>query len=593
MTSARTEAKPQKAMYSFGYESKARSLNGFSEMFDAPDFEERRARLVAGLDNESVAAVNRIFQRLKIILHLKEGETADLYTKEEQKAFDESKCLLQDKIVQLAPDLFVWNGYALPRKHFEPNVFLDGYGFRFIETLGSIGDKAIIDAGAYIGDSALMLAPLTTGKVYAFEPMLENFRHLEKTVWLNGLENVVPVQRGLGDCKGTLTISVGNIDACATVQNNLPDGSLKQESVEVVRLDDFVRDEGVHVGLIKTDVEGAEQMLLRGARETIERDRPILLVSIYHNASDFLDIKPMIESWNLGYRFQIYHPPIRSISGETVLIAECNRRLDGYVSTKPLPELATANRSLWQKCADLAAGVVSAKRKAEIDRANARAKVAQLLEEKRKVEADRVSARAKVSQLIEEKRQAETGRANALAKVSQLIEEKKQAEATCASTRAKVSQLIEEKKQAEATCTRARAKVSQLIEEKRQAEAGRANALAKVSQLIEEKKQSEATCTRARAKVSQLIEEKRQAEADRANALTKATQLLAEKRAVESDRALARNKVTMLIGQKKELEAGRRKLESDNHRLEKDVKALREKADRLDGLIRNMERIMQ
>ena len=33
MTGARTEAKSQKVMYSFGYESRARALNCFAEMF--------------------------------------------------------------------------------------------------------------------------------------------------------------------------------------------------------------------------------------------------------------------------------------------------------------------------------------------------------------------------------------------------------------------------------------------------------------------------------------------------------------------------------------------------------------------------------
>jgi len=71
-----TSTTATKEMYSFGYESKARALNGFGEMFGLPDFEERRARLIAGLDKESVAVVNRIFQRLKVVLQLKEGQKA-------------------------------------------------------------------------------------------------------------------------------------------------------------------------------------------------------------------------------------------------------------------------------------------------------------------------------------------------------------------------------------------------------------------------------------------------------------------------------------------------------------------------------------
>gem|GEM_PF-6245178 len=37
------------------------------------------------------------------------------------------------------------------------------------------------------------------------------------------------------------------------------------------------------------------------------RDKPILIVSIYHHAEQFFGIKPLLESWNLGYKFEIYH----------------------------------------------------------------------------------------------------------------------------------------------------------------------------------------------------------------------------------------------------------------------------------------------
>jgi hypothetical protein len=44
-------------------------------------------------------------------------------------------------------------------------------------------------------------------------------------------------------------------------------------------------------------------------------------LSIYHNPDDFFDIKPMIESWDLGYAFKIRRCP-GEIFAETLLIAE-------------------------------------------------------------------------------------------------------------------------------------------------------------------------------------------------------------------------------------------------------------------------------
>jgi glycosyltransferase involved in cell wall biosynthesis len=130
---------------------------------------------------------------------------------------------------------------------------------------------------------------------------------------------------------------------------------------------------------------------LRGAIETIRRDKPILLISIYHNASDFLDIKPMIESWNLGYRFQIYHPPIKSISGETVLIAECIRRGERRRSGSCIvPELQSANRSVLKVCAE-AVALRNAKL-AERDAARRKA-----LEMRAERDAQRETARQKIA----------------------------------------------------------------------------------------------------------------------------------------------------------------------------------------------------
>ncbi|WP_297680252.1 hypothetical protein [Helicobacter sp.] len=47
-----------------------------------------------------------------------------------------------------------------------------------------------------------------------------------------------------------------------------------------------------------------------------------MLVSIYHQASDFFGIKPFLEDLNLGYTFKAYKPIDGSVSGETCLFCE-------------------------------------------------------------------------------------------------------------------------------------------------------------------------------------------------------------------------------------------------------------------------------
>ena len=340
--------------YVVGYEAKVRRLNGFELAFSAANFDARYHRLVRNLDMRSVALVDEIIKRLRLIFAANDGDVLDLYSADEKKEILRQREELAGKTLCLSDELFFWGGCFLPIKSFETSVFFYRYGLDLVQTLASIGDSAIIDAGGYVGDSAWLLSSLTSGQVYVFEPLLENLRRIHQTIAYNALENVKPVHAGLGASQGTMQIRVAGSTGCATLSNKLVEEHVKTEDVKIIALDDFVVEQSIgRIGLIKTDIEGAEQMLLAGAKQVIKRDRPILLISIYHNASDFFDIKPMLEDLNLGYEFRIHHPPIRNISGETILIAEVPQ---SGKSTKSCPMKRnlcaheSAMRALWQYC---------------------------------------------------------------------------------------------------------------------------------------------------------------------------------------------------------------------------------------------------
>ena len=97
---------------------------------------------------------------------------------------------------------------------------------------------------------------------------------------------------------------------------------VSSELVEITTLDEFVRENKIEVGFIKVDVEGFEMEFLKGAKETICTQKPAMLLSIYHQASDYFGIKPLIESWNLGYKFKIHQGIDYSIPVETALFCE-------------------------------------------------------------------------------------------------------------------------------------------------------------------------------------------------------------------------------------------------------------------------------
>ena len=60
---------------------------------------------------------------------------------------------------------------------------------------------------------------------------------------------------------------------------------------------------------------------IKGAVNTLKNNKPLLCISIYHTAKDFLFIKPFIESLNLGYTFRIEnHNPFDPVY-EKMLVA--------------------------------------------------------------------------------------------------------------------------------------------------------------------------------------------------------------------------------------------------------------------------------
>ncbi len=317
---------PKAIYYHNDYER--RVIGSFHAMRKREDFPQKFLALVRGLDPASRGTVARILRRQQMIEGT-DGKEVDLFTAEEQAQIAAMEADFKVNVFQVSDHLYAYRNYLLPIHHFEPSVFRERHGLALVEDPGRVREKDIVDVGGYIGDSALILAPMTDKNIHVFESASANFDLLQETIRLNGLRNVVPVKKALGSKAGSMSMNISG--ACSSL--NMPNTTVThQESVEVVPLDDYVRENGLSVGLIKVDIEGYEQEFLRGAEQTIRTQRPVLLLSIYHNAGDFFDIKPLLESWDLGYRFKVHKPVDHSVSREVLLIAE--RPLSGAPAGK-------------------------------------------------------------------------------------------------------------------------------------------------------------------------------------------------------------------------------------------------------------------
>ena len=293
----------------------------FSDAMSREDSAQRFNALISGLDNESKNTVSDIIHRMEVI---SDGNKSlrDIFSQREQDEFVRMNDEFKSKIVKLNDNLYYYNGYYLPVNQFDSSVFYSKYAIDELTTLDSVRNKDIIDAGGYVGDTALLFSSYTDKSIHVFEASPSNMDIIRETIRLNQLENIVPVSKALGEKSGTATFSLGERNSCNSLVERPGYNYPNHIEVPVITLDDYVRENNLEVGLIKVDIEGGEQLLLKGAVETIRTQHPILLISIYHSANDFFEIKPMIEKMCDKYTFRIIKPANLAIVIETILLAE-------------------------------------------------------------------------------------------------------------------------------------------------------------------------------------------------------------------------------------------------------------------------------
>ncbi len=295
-------------------------LKPFIQYMKHPDFNEKYLKLISNLPEEDVFTINNIIRRIQIVTAYPNNAKINIYNTEEQKQRKNLFDNFFNKILKVNDELYVYGKYKLPVNHFEPCVFYYKHGMETLKNTDRIRQQNIIDAGGFIGDSALVLSSYTEKKIYSFEAIPANLQKMQKTIELNSLSNVIPVNKALYSKKTELEFNICDSASSSVKLEAIPEG--EKVKVQAIALDEFVKEHNLDVGLIKVDLEGAEQEFLQGALNTIKEQKPTLLFSIYHKPEDFFEIKPILESLNLGYKFRIYNPVDFAIEIETLLIAE-------------------------------------------------------------------------------------------------------------------------------------------------------------------------------------------------------------------------------------------------------------------------------
>ncbi len=148
----------------------------------------------------------------------------------------------------------------------------------------------LVDIGAHDGLLTIPLARLPGSRVLAFEPLPNAFARLQAALHATFGEapaNVECHHLALGDHQGSITLAMPVLDGVAQEQwaSTAKDYAahvsarvtVERFTVPMRSLDDFAL---ADVTAIKLDAEGAEYEILRGARETLLRCRPVLTLEV-------------------------------------------------------------------------------------------------------------------------------------------------------------------------------------------------------------------------------------------------------------------------------------------------------------------------
>lgn len=222
--------------------------------------------LKRNMDQCEQEKVDIILERLSKVM---EGvETIEFSSNEVEKIIDIESTFNQ-KITEVNAEesYYEWNGYKLPTPTFDISVFYYQCGIGILENVEEIKDRDIIDAGAYIGDSSVVLAEYTEQKVYAFEAFASNYEQIDKICRLNEKNNIIPVNRAISS-QDDAFVTFYIREAGETGHGILKRDGLGYKSeirVKTVTIDKYVKLHDLKVGLIKADIEGAERELIKGA----------------------------------------------------------------------------------------------------------------------------------------------------------------------------------------------------------------------------------------------------------------------------------------------------------------------------------------
>jgi FkbM family methyltransferase len=141
--------------------------------------------------------------------------------------------------------------------------------------------STVIDVGANIGFFSLRFAKWVgpSGRVIAIEPEERNLKTLRRRVARAGLASAVEcVSAAAADRAGVARL---RLNPAHPGDHRI---AAEGEPIRTVTIDDLTAGDPRPISLVKIDVQGAEMMVLSGARRMVAANRPVLFIEVDNDA---------------------------------------------------------------------------------------------------------------------------------------------------------------------------------------------------------------------------------------------------------------------------------------------------------------------
>jgi FkbM family methyltransferase len=145
--------------------------------------------------------------------------------------------------------------------------------------------STVFDVGANIGIYSLLASKRTgaDGHVYSFEPSDWAFQRLNENISMNEFKNISVFKVGVSDKKGTASFHVCEDDAYNSIGSTPMQEVKSVKQIDICSIDDICTANNIkRIDIIKIDTEGADLLVLQGARGMLNSADPPIVFCEYN-----------------------------------------------------------------------------------------------------------------------------------------------------------------------------------------------------------------------------------------------------------------------------------------------------------------------